>query len=377
MTPRERFIETLTFGRPDRIPLAPGEGRESTRVAWHSQGLPRSVVPAGITAYAYKTAGGLLPWPEAGEDFPVDDRMMPRFEEKILETRKGSLIVQDWKGNICEISDSYTVEYLRDPIDFVTRRWIHCPVENREDWEQMKLRYDPAEPSRLPQDAKERAKRLADRSWVIEFHFSGPFWQIREWVGFERLCVMFYDEPELLQEMVAFWRDYVLKLLERAFGYIAPDSVHLSEDMAFKGHSMISPAMVRKYLLPCYQAWGEVIRASGCPLYAMDSDGYIAELIPLWLEAGINACDPIEVAAGNDIALYRDAFGTKMAYRGGIDKRVMARGGDVLREEIERVKPVVDTGGYIPGCDHGVPADVSWENYVETVRLLSRLTGWL
>jgi uroporphyrinogen decarboxylase len=377
VTARERFIETLTFGNPDRVPLIPGRGRESTRKTWHSQGLPPSVAPEDIPAYAYQGAGGTIPWPEPGEGFPVNERMIPQFEEKVLEKREGSLVVRDWKGNICEISNRYSVEYLRDPIDFVTRTWIRCPVENRVDWQSMKRRYDPAEPARFPGDAEERGKRLADRSWVIELHFSGPFWQIREWVGFERLCVLFYDDPEWIREMVAFWRDYIRELLETALRYITPDSVHLSEDMAFKGHSMISPEMVREYLLPCYQAWGEVIKASSCPIYAMDSDGYIAELIPLWMEAGINVCDPIEVAAGNDIVLFRQSFGSKMAYRGGIDKRAMARGGSVLEAEIERVRPVVETGGYIPGCDHGVPADVSWDNYVDTVRLLARMTGWL
>ena len=59
----------------------------------------------------------------------------------------------------------------------------------------------------------------------------------------------------------------------------------------------------------------------------MDSDGYIAHLIPIWIEAGINVCDPIEVAAGNDIVAFREQFGRQMAYIGGIDKRAMADGG--------------------------------------------------
>ena len=66
-----------------------------------------------------------------------------------------------------------------------------------------------------------------------------------------------------------------------------------------------------------------------------------------------------------------------MAYRGGIDKRAMARGGAVLEAEIARLRPVIDDGGYIPGCDHGVPADVSWPNYAHYVRLLAQATGWL
>ena len=36
---RERYIETLTFGKPDRIPLSPGNPRESTLRRWHGEGL--------------------------------------------------------------------------------------------------------------------------------------------------------------------------------------------------------------------------------------------------------------------------------------------------------------------------------------------------
>ncbi|MFH1708887.1 MAG: hypothetical protein ABIF71_13365 [Planctomycetota bacterium] len=40
MTPRRRFLETLLFGKPDRVPLDPGHGRESTRDRWYGEGLP-------------------------------------------------------------------------------------------------------------------------------------------------------------------------------------------------------------------------------------------------------------------------------------------------------------------------------------------------
>jgi uroporphyrinogen decarboxylase len=153
--------------------------------------------------------------------------------------------------------------------------------------------------------------------------------------------------------------------------------VHLSEDMAYKNFSMISPAMVREYLLPTYRQWGEVVRSAGVPLYGMDSDGFIGELIPIWIEAGINVCDPMEVAAGNDLAEFRRQFGRKMAYMGGVDKRAMARGGAVIEAEIRRLEPIIRGGGYIPSCDHGVPADVAWPDYLRYVELLARSTGWL
>ncbi len=375
MTARERMLAALTFGKPDRVPLRPGGGRRSTLKAWHEQGLPESV--QDYVEYAYRQAGGTLPWEPRAAGFSVNERMIPQFEQKILEEREHSRVVQDWKGNICEIENIYTPEYLLYAIDFVTRRWIKCPVESRADWEDMKRRYDSDAPERLPADLVAAGKALENRDTFLEVHFSGPFWQLREWLGFEALCTMFYDDPAFVDEMIEFWSDHVARLLERVFAVVKPDCIHLSEDMAYKGYSMISPDMARQHLLPVWKRWGEIIHKAGVPLYGMDSDGYIGELIPLWIEAGINVCDPVEVAAGNDLVEFRRKFGRDMAYRGGVDKRAMAKGGDALRAEIERIRPVVESGGYVPGCDHGVPPDVSWPNFAETVRLLAQVCGWL
>jgi len=141
---------------------------------------------------------------------------------------------------------------------------------------------------------------------------------------------------------------------------------------------MISPAMSREFLQPSYRRWVEQVRAAGCSVIDLDSDGYIGELIPVWMEVGINVCSPIEVAAHNDIVEFRRHFGTQMGYYGGIDKRAMAKGGTVLEDELKRViPPLFEQGGYIPSCDHGIPSDVSWANYVEYCRLLAQYCGWL
>jgi uroporphyrinogen decarboxylase len=375
VTPRERYVETLRFGKPDRIPLTPGGGRESTRNRWYREGLPREV--RDISEHAYRQVGGKLEWPEDGPGFRFNERMIPQFEEKVIEKKGDTQIVQDWKGNICEIGSQYTVEYLRGAIDFVTRRWVKCPVENRRDWEEMKKRYNADDPARFPDHPAETGKALAKRRYPMGTNFPGPFWQLREWMGFEGLCTMLYDDRDLVIEMIAFWEEFISRLLEKCFRYCVLDEVHLSEDMAYKEFSMISPKMTRELLLPTYQRWGEIIRRAGVPIYAMDSDGFIGELIPIWIDAGINVCDPIEVAAGNDLAAFRRRFGRRIAYRGGVDKRAMARGGAVIQAEFSRIEPVVRDGGFIPSCDHGVPADVSWPDFLHYVELLAKVTGWL
>ncbi|MHC4251931.1 MAG: hypothetical protein ACYS9X_22655, partial [Planctomycetota bacterium] len=155
MTHRERYLQTLTFGSPDRVPFSPGGPRESTLAAWRTQGLPEGAnwheTLLGELGLPREAAGG-------SHSLGVRTRMIPEFEEKVLEHAGGHYVVQDWKGNVCEISDEFDVTYLRTAKDFVTRRWIRCPVESRADWERMRERYDPEAPERVPADVAERAE---------------------------------------------------------------------------------------------------------------------------------------------------------------------------------------------------------------------------
>ncbi|MFH1762518.1 MAG: uroporphyrinogen decarboxylase family protein [bacterium] len=375
MNERERYIDTLSFKATDKKPFMPGHPRKSTLKTWYSQGLPQNT---DHYKYLCEKLGIYMEPPKVEVvDSGVRFKMMPEFEEKVLEHKSGHYIVQDWMGAIVEISDEFDPTYLRKPVDFVTRRWIKCPVENRADWEKMKKRYHPNTEGRYPDDFKERCKILRERDYVSGIQINGPFWQLREWLGFEGLCMMLIDDPEFISDMVDFWKDFVSDNLKPLLEKNILDYVGINEDMAYKAHPMISPDMSRKFLKPSYSLWVKEIKESGCPIVDMDSDGFIEDLIPVWIESGINVCDPIEVAAGCDINKFRERFGKKMAYVGGVDKRCMAKGGEIIEREIERITPAVKKGGYIPGCDHGVPPDVSWPDFVYYSELLAQACGWL
>lgn len=375
MTHRERYNAALTFGNPDKVPFSPGGPRESTLRIWRTQGLPED---QSYTVALLEKLGlppdAMPPTVSPGVSF----RMMPTFEEEVLAHENGHYIVRDWMGAITEISDEFDYTYIRNAKDFVTRKWHRFPVETREDWDAMKTRFEVLTPGRFPEDFDERAAQYRERDLTCGFNINGPFWQLREWLGMENLCMLFLDDPAFVTDMIEFWTAFVEDLLVRITAVIKPDYVHFSEDMAYKAHPMISPAMTREFLMPAYRRWVRVLKSAEVPVIDMDSDGYIADLIPLWIEAGINVCDPIEVAAGNDIVAFRERFGRAMAYKGGIDKRAIAAGGDTMRREVLRVaEPLLKDGGFIPGCDHGVPPDISWPAYVDYARLLAKLCGWL
>ena len=166
MNARERYIETLKFGSPDRIPFEPGKPREKTLIRWHEEGLPAN---RNWFEFLCETIGIDAADPTlnpVGTEGIVNFRMNPQFEEKVLEHKNGHYVVQDWMGNVVEISDEYDYTYIRSPKDFVTRRWISFPVNNRNDFEKMKIRYQADDPTRYPDNFDELVKRLKERDFM-------------------------------------------------------------------------------------------------------------------------------------------------------------------------------------------------------------------
>jgi len=375
MTPRQRFLATYLFGSPDKVPLDPGWPRESTLLAWHQQGLPEGVF---WRDHLWQLLG-LQPQPKSPvEDLGINLKLLPEFDEVLLEHKNGHLILQDFSGAVVEISDQYDFSYLRSAKDFVTRHWHSFPVKSKQDWEEkMKWRYDARDSRRYPPDFAARCTLLKNRETPFSLTIPGPFWQLRDWIGLEPLCLMMVEQPEFIDELVGFWTQFMLDVLRPVLAQVEIDFIQVNEDMAYKLHSMISPRMIRRFLMPCWARWGQAFKAAGLGVYSVDSDGYIGELIPLWIEAGFQNTWPVEVAAGNDIIAFRQKYGKSFSYGGGVDKRALAAGGAAMHAELDRLAPLIAAGGYLPTCDHGVPPDISWLNFIAYTRRLAQLTGWL
>ena len=96
----------------------------------------------------------------------------------------------------------------------------------------------------------------------------------------------------------------------------------------------------------------------------MDSDGDVRQMIPIFLEAGVNCIMPFEVQAGMDVIQIREMFGSSFCIMGGLDKRALAQGHEQIDAEVERVIPYfVRSGRFIPTLDHTVPIDVSLDSF--------------
>jgi uroporphyrinogen decarboxylase len=148
------------------------------------------------------------------------------------------------------------------------------------------------------------------------------------------------------------------------------------EDMCYNAGPLLSPKHFRQFLVPHYRRIADLMQRHGVDVIWVDCDGKIDDLIPLWLESGVNCMFPLEVGTwGADPIQYRREYGRELLMMGGFDKRILARGRDGIEAEVHRLTPLVEEGGYIGFCDHLVPPDVPFENYVFYLETVRRVWG--
>jgi uroporphyrinogen decarboxylase len=182
--------------------------------------------------------------------------------------------------------------------------------------------------------------------------------------------------PELIKEIMDFCAEFQTGVLHRALDDLDVDFVIISEDMAYKNGPMIGPEAVKEFMSTAYHEIAKFFREHGVKILIVDSDGNVDLLIPIWLKLGLNGIIPCEVAAGMDVVKLGEKY-PDLIMIGGIDKRELAKDKESVKKEVEyRVPPLVKRGGYFPGVDHAVPADVPLENYKYFVSLLKNHCGW-
>jgi uroporphyrinogen decarboxylase len=116
------------------------------------------------------------------------------------------------------------------------------------------------------------------------------------------------------------------------------------------------------------------LRRLGVPIILLDSDGCIDQLIPIWLEAGMDGVVPMEAQAGMDVALYREKYPC-LLMMGGVDKKALAAGPAAIDREIDKIRRTIATGGLVPFFDHGLPHDASYANFLYYVHQLKQVCG--
>jgi hypothetical protein len=287
---------------------------------------------------------------------------IPLFDRKIISEDERVRIVINEGGIKCK-------EYKNQPERMP--QWLDYPVKDKKSWNDLKKRLDPHEPTRYPPWWKDKVRCWKERDYVLGLSVGSFFGMFREYIGFENLCIMYHDNPSLILE-IAEWMEYFeMEIIKKVIADVKLDYVYYWEDIAFKTGSLISPQIFKKFMMPYYKRINNYLRSNGIDIILVDSDGLTEELIPLWLESGINGHYPLEVTANMDAVKLRKKYGKNLILSGNIDKRALADSKIAIEKEVfSKVPYLISEGGYFPSLDHFCPPDVSYENYKFYLELL-------
>lgn len=207
-----------------------------------------------------------------------------------------------------------------------------------------------------------------DGDCVVWLTLEGFFWFPRTLLGIEEHLYAFYDEPELMHKMNNDLADYNIFLIEEFCRILKPEFMTFAEDMSYNLGPMLSEEQFDEFLLPYYRKVIPVLKKYDI-IPMIDTDGQLEPMIPWLKRAGIEGALPLERQAGVDVSNLRKNH-PDFKIIGAYDKMIMKNGEEAMRQEFERILPVMKMGGYIPSVDHQTPPDVSLENYRIYVSLL-------
>ena len=194
-------------------------------------------------------------------------------------------------------------------------------------------------------------------------------------MGMENLSYAFYEQPDMVRDMAEHWGELIARQLESLPPDIRIDWFFWWEDMASKNGPLVGPIQFREFLQPAYRRVMQVAKRRGCILGMVDCDGNPHDIVANWMEEGVNIMFPLEVAAGVDPYAWRREFGMDLRLRGGIGKEPLVRGGRAIDRELDRIKPLMEQGGFVPHLDHLVPPDIPYRNYCEYLEKKRKLIG--
>jgi len=246
------------------------------------------------------------------------------------------------------------------------------PVRDMDDWLKLKPHFQWRD-DRVDPAALEQSKAQRDAGALVTASIPGGFDMARELMGEEVACMAYYDQPELMRDMLDTFRDTALRTLEAVSRTVTIDRLFTHEDFAGRSGPLVGPSQIKAFIEPYYKAVWELIKAQGGELFAIDSDGNIDSVIPALRDCGINEFFPMEPAAGMDTIATRETHGPEIKMRGGIDKFAVRNGSkDDIRREIEyKCQPHMRSGGVVFALDHRIPDGTPIDNYrfyVDTLR---------
>jgi hypothetical protein len=363
MNDRENAMAILHYQEYDRLPIVHFAFWEETALKWANEDHI-SIEEARNHNMVAQKLGFDFDWFTTAQPVTGMNALYPPFTQDVIEVRPdGSYVVLD----------GYGVKILQKPDATGIPPEIDHLLKDRKSWEE---HFEPRlqfTKDRIDHQLLDQLKDDTARTQPIGLYCGSLLGEIRNCLGVVGLSYLVVDDEALVDEIIETFGNLYYEIVKYSLAYGAKfDFGHFWEDICYKGGPLVSPAFFRKKIGPQYRRICDLLSKYGIDIVSLDCDGKIDALVPIWLENGVNTMFPIEVGVWDgNIKPWREKYGKQVRGVGGMDKKVFAYDYPAIDREIERLKGLVDLGGFIPCPDHRIAPDAKWENvqyYCERMR---------
>ena len=360
---RTRAAAALRHQPADRIPCFCEELFVDTERRWLEQGLP-----------AEQTAREDLFDYDSTKLF-VDASM--RFEPTLVEEDEQTMTVADKYGFVA----------VRNKL-IPGIHYLEHPIKTPEDWHRHKHRlhadfgelsrvhgitaFKPFEPWPRWTEAAAIAERKRRTGRYVTLEVYGPWEMIWRLRGYNEALMDLHENRAMVEDMVDHVTGFIVGVVEKALREgVRPDGLFVAEDLGSNQGLLFSPELIRELFCPCYQKLGAFLKDRGLD-FLFHSCGDVRDLLPMFIEVGVDALNPLQATVMDVVDLKRQ-YGGQIAFWGNINSRLMHDREALLAELRRKVPVAMAGGGYIFCSDHSIPTGVDLDDYLFMLEEARRL----
>ena len=380
MTSSRRLIDDLIRGQPvDRVGLVDYPWGD-TLAAWVAHGYPLRTVSHKAGEQRWRDDGQLVEAEADGEyQEPVPPWQHFGFDMAGVRPWFDTLPIREL-NEIEQETDAWEVR--RNGAGAALKYWKHKSgtpehidfrMTTRGIWERdYRSHLLELEPERVK--VVELARSFLEaREGDVWAHFGNLFiWELmRQSMGDVVMYESLVLDPGWVHDYARVYTSFVRQHFAYMFQQVGlPDGIWLYEDLGYKNGLFASPKVLRELIFPYYAEIVGFFHEYDLPV-VLHTCGSVAEALPLIVEAGFDALNPMErKAAKNDPFAFAEEYGDRLAFVGGLDARVFeSNDKEIIRREVSIYLEGMKARGarLVFASDHSISPNTHYQSYLYAV----------
>ena len=252
-------------------------------------------------------------------------------------------------------------------------------IENRADfekypWNEIEVRYF----ERFSENFRALSEVMPAGMKAVGGVGHGIFECAQDIIGYENLCYLMTDDPDLFADLFKKIGETNLKIWKRflrEFGELYC-VCRFGDDLGYKSATMLSPDVIRQNIIPAYKLIVDTVHAAGKPFLLHSCGNIFSVMDDLIDTAGIDAKHSNEDQIA-PFPIWVEKYGDRIGNFGGIDTDCVCQLQEPeMREYIKDVvRQSTGRGGFAFGSGNSIPPYVPAEGFFAMNRIIREIRG--